>query len=280
MADIDEDCSCEICFETYDLKDPKKLPKLTSCCSHTFCLSCLIDIYTRNNNTFKCPYCRKSTKKHPKEYKTNSKIFSRFLMCCHCEDRVHQNKLFLCLDNGDMEIRCDNCKDNNDYQLKEYLPALLNELKIFYEYNKINKNFDIILFLKDKIKKQIEKYIEDIIKEMTNLMTKKIINQIKVETNYDLEKEKKEFDKKLQKVDFDYKYLNEFYNNEPTKIFDAKKILELLKFYDTNVDVLKKEMKKLAEIKYFIENKNIFTLSDSVDINKLCNYLLDNIEII
>ena len=55
-------------------------------------------------------------------------------MCCHCENKVLQNELFLCLDNGDMEIRCVKCQDNNDYKLKEYLPALLNELKIFYEY--------------------------------------------------------------------------------------------------------------------------------------------------
>ena len=249
MSDLDEDCSCEICCESYNINDQNKLPKLTSCCSHTFCLSCLLDIYTRNNNIFKCPYCRKSIKKNPKEYKTNTKIFSHYLLCCHCENKVLQDELFLCLDNGNMDIKCLKCQDNNDYKLKEYLPALLNELKIFYDYNKNNKDFNLILFLQKKIKKTLENYIEDIIRGMTNLMTKKIISQIKLETNFDLEKENNEFEKKLQKIDFDYKYLNEFYKNEPIKIFDTKKILEILKYYDNNLDILHKDMKKLAEIK-------------------------------
>ena len=121
MADIDEDCSCEICFESYDLKDPKKLPKLTSCCAHTFCLSCLIDIYTRNNNTFKCPYCRKSIKKHPKEYKTNTKIFSRYLMCCHCENKVEDiDKKIQEIKNETMKFISDNHKLNKaNIQLKQ-----------------------------------------------------------------------------------------------------------------------------------------------------------------
>jgi hypothetical protein len=122
-----------------------------------------------------------------------------------------------------MDIKCSGCQNGNDFKLIDYLPALLNELKIFYDYHRTNKNFDIIYFLKEKIKKQIEKNMQEIIEGMTNLMTRKIISEIKTEFNYDLELEKNEFDKKLKKVDFDYKYLNEFYNNEPTKIFDAKK---------------------------------------------------------
>ena len=56
-----------------------------------------------------------------------------------------------------------------------------------------------------------------------------------------MELEKNEFDKKLKKVDFDFKYLNDFYNNEPTKNFDTKKILEILKFYDNNIETLQKD---------------------------------------
>ena len=234
MAEIEDDLSCEICCEPYDQKNPSKLPKLTSCCSHSFCLSCLLDIFNRNDHIFKCPYCRKSTFKSPREFNTNTKLFSHYLICCHCENRVLQDELFLCLDNGNMEIKCTRCQDENDYKLVEYLPALLNELKVFYDYYQANKNFDLIFYLREKIKKQIEKYLEEIIGEMTNLMTKKIITQIKQKTNYDLELEKNEFDKKLKKVDFDYKYLNEFNNNEPTKIFDSKKILEILKFFKYN----------------------------------------------
>ena len=280
MAELDDDYSCEICCEPYDIKNQNKLPKLTSCCSHTFCLSCLLDIFNRNNHIFKCPYCRKSSNRSPREYKTNTKLFSHYLICCHCENKVLQDELFLCLDNGNMDIKCAKCQDENDYKLVEYLPALLNELKIFCDYYQRNKNFDLIFFIREKIKKQIEKYTEEIIEDMTNLMTKKIIKELKQETNYDLEFEKNEFDKKLKKVEFDYKYLNDFYKNEPTKIFDSKKILEILKFYDSNVETLQKDMKKLADFKIVIENNNLFNLKENVDKEKLCNFILSNFETI
>ena len=278
MAEIEDDLSCEICCEPYDQKNPSKLPKLTSCCSHSFCLSCLLDIFNRNDHIFKCPYCRKSTFKSPREFNTNTKLFSHYLICCHCENRVLQDELFLCLDNGNMEIKCTRCQDENDYKLVEYLPALLNELKVFYDYYQANKNFDLIFYLKEKIKKQIEKYMEDIIGEMTDLMTKKIITQLKQETNYDLEFEKNAFDKRLKKVDFDFKYLNDFYNNEPTKNFDSKKILEILKFYDNSIETLKKDLKKLGDFKTIIETTNLFDLKDNVNKEKMCNFLLSNFE--
>jgi len=278
MAEIEDDFSCEICCEPYDLKNQSKLPKVTSCCSHTFCLSCLLDIFNRNDHIFKCPYCRKSTYRSPREFNTNTKLFSHYLICCHCENRVLQDELFLCLDNGNMEIKCAQCQDENDYKLVEYLPALLNELKVFYDYYQVNKNFDLIFYLKEKIKKQIEKYMEEIIGEMTDLMTKKIITQLKQETNYDLEFEKNAFDKKLKKVDFDFKYLNDFYNNEPTKNFDSKKILEILKFYDNSIETLKKDLKKLGDFKTIIETTNLFDLKDNVNKEKMCNFLLSNFE--
>ena len=278
MAEIEDDFSCEICCEPYDQKNPSKLPKLTSCCSHSFCLSCLLDIFNRNDHIFKCPYCRKSTFKSPREFNTNTKLFSHYLICCHCENRVLQDELFLCLDNGKMEIKCTKCQDENDYKLVEYLPALLNELKVFYDYYQGNKNFDLIFYLKEKIKKQIEKYLEEIIGEMTNLMTKKIITQIKQKTNYDLELEKNEFDKKLKKVDFDFKYLNDFYNNEPTKNFDTKKILEILKFYDNNIETLQKDLKKFGDFKSIIETTNLFDIKENINKEKICNFLLSNFE--
>ena len=278
MAEIEDDLSCEICCEPYDQKNPSKLPKLTSCCSHSFCLSCLLDIFNRNDHIFKCPYCRKSTFKSPREFNTNTKLFSHYLICCHCENRVLQDELFLCLDNGNMEIKCTRCQDENDYKLVEYLPALLNELKVFYDYYQANKNFDLIFYLREKIKKQIEKYLEEIIGEMTNLMTKKIITQIKQKTNYDLELEKNEFDKKLKKVDFDFKYLNDFYNNEPTKNFDTKKILEILKFYDNNIETLQKDLKKFGDFKSIIETTNLFDIKENINMEKMCNFLLSNFE--
>ena len=95
-----------------------------------------------------------------------------------------------------------------------------------------------------------------------------------------MELEKNEFDKKLKKVDFDYKYLNEFNNNEPTKIFDSKKILEILKFYDNNIENLQKDMKKLEDFKNIIENTNLVDFKDNIDKEKICILLLSYFETI
>ena len=276
----EEDYSCEICCENYDQANESKQPKIVPCCNHSSCLSCLMDIYKRNNKTFKCPFCRKSLMKNPNEFKTNLKIFSRYLICCHCQNKVLQNQLFLCLDNGNMEIKCQKCHDNNDYQLIEYLPDLLNELKEFYEYYRVNKDSDLINFLQEKIKKQIESFFTEIIQKMTELMTGKIISQLKIEANYDLEAEKNKFDKKLKRADIDYKYLNDFHNDKPTKNFDSKKILDILEFYDNNITSLQKDLKKIIEFKNFIENKNLFDLKENTSKDELSNYLFDNFETI
>jgi len=276
----EEDYSCEICCENYNQLNESKQPKLVPCCNHSFCLSCLLDIYNRNDKTFKCPYCRKTIYQSPRAFKTNSKIFSRYLICCHCENKVLQEELFLCLDNGNMQIKCLTCHDNNDYKLIEYLPALLNELKNFYEYYQVNKDSDLVNFLQEKIKKQIESFFTDIIQKMTELISRKIISQLKIETNYDLEMEKNEFNKKLKQASFDYIYLNDFYNDKPTKKYDTKKILEIMEFYDNNIDALQKEFKKICEFKTFIENKNLFDLKDNLSKDDLCEFLVENFETI
>ena len=90
-----------------------------------------------------------------------------------------------------MQIKCLRCHDNNDYKLIDYLLALLNELTKFYEYYQVNKDSDLVIFLQEKIKKQIESFFTDIIQKMTELISRKIISQLKIETNHDLEMEKK-----------------------------------------------------------------------------------------
>ena len=217
---------------------------------------------------------------NPQEFKTNSKIFERYLICCHCENKVLQNQLFLCLDNGNMEIKCLKCNDNNDYKLVEYLPALINELKIFYEYYRVNKDSDLVNFLKEKIKNQIESFFTDIIQKMTELISKKIISELKIETNYDLEVEKNEFNRKLKQAEIDYIYLNDFYNDKPTKNFDTKKILEIMKYYDNNIDSMQKDFKKISEFKNFIENKHLFDLKEDITKDELTDFIFNNFETI
>ena len=276
----EDDYSCEICYENYNQMISSKQPKIVPCCSHSFCLSCLLDIYNRNNKTFKCPYCRKSLMQNPQEFKTNSKIFERYLICCHCENKVLQNQLFLCLDNGNMEIKCLKCNDSNDYKLVEYLPALINELKIFYEYYRVNKDSDLVNFLKEKIKNKLESFFTDIIQKMTELISRKIISELKIKANYDLEVEKIEFNRKLKQAEIDYIYLNDFYNDKPTKNYETKKILEIMKYYDNNIDSMQKDFKKISEFKNFIENKNLFDLKENITKDELTDCLFENFETI
>ena len=276
----EDDYSCEICCENYNQLNESKQPRIVPCCNHSFCYSCLLDIYNRNNRIFKCPYCRKTIFQNPREFKTNLKMFERFLICCHCENKVLQNQLFLCLDNGNMEIKCVKCHDNDDYKLIEYLPALLKELKNFDEYYRINKDLDLINFLQERIKKQIESFFKDIIQKMTELISSKIISQLKIEANYDLEMEKNEFNKKLKQTHIDYKYLDDFYNDKPTTKFDTKKILDIMEFYDNNIDSLQKDFKKICDFKSFIENKNLFDLKDNITKDELAIFIFENFETI
>ena len=111
-------------------------------------------------------------------------------------------------------------------------------------------------------------------------MTGKIISQLKIETNYDLEVEKNKFNKKLKQADIDYIYLNDFYNDKPTKNFDSKKILDILEFYDNNITNLQKDLKKIIKFKNFIENNNLFDLKENVTKEELSNYLFGNFETI
>ena len=277
----EDDYSCDICCENYNQSNVLKQPKIVPCCSHSFCLSCLLDIYNRNCKHFKCPYCRKTIPQNPHEFKANSKIFEHYLICCHCSNKVLKNELFLCLDNGNMQIKCLKCHDNNDYKLIEYLPALLNELKIFNEYYRVNKDSDLVIFLQEKIRKQIESFFTDVIQKMTELISRKIISELKIEANYDLEIEKNEFNRKLKQADIDYKYINGFFNDDkPTKNYDSKKILEIMDFYDNNIDSMQKTFKKINEFKNFIENKNLFDLKQNITKDELSNFLFENFETI
>jgi len=276
----DDDYTCEICCEKFILENMAKQPKLVPCCNHSFCLSCLTDIYSRNDNKFKCPYCRKISTRNPIEFKTNFKIFDRCLTCCHCQNKVLKDELFLCLDNGKMEIKCNTCNDNNDYKLVEYLPALINELKIYYDYYRANKDLDLINFLKEKIQKQIESFFADVIQKMTELISDKIISQLKVEANYDLEIKNNEFMRRLKQIDIDYKYLDDFYNDKQSRNFEAKKILEIMEFYDSNIDVFDREFKKVREFKDFIGHKNLFELKENLSKDDISVLLFENLETI
>ena len=117
----EENYTCGICFENYDLKNENKLPKKVTCCNKTFCLSCLNDIYIRNNQQLKCPNCRKITTLPPIYLKNNQLVSSRFLICCNCHEKVPQNQLYFNKINNEILIKCQKC-ENGDMKLDDILP--------------------------------------------------------------------------------------------------------------------------------------------------------------
>ena len=172
----EENYTCEICCENYDLKNPLKLPKRVPCCNKTFCLSCLNDIYKRNNNSLRCPNCRKITYKNPKDLKDNLLISSRFLTCCNCHEKVPQNELYFCKKENEVLIRCHNC-ENGDMKLNDILPDFIAEINQNIKEFENDINNSVIEAIKNEIKNEIEEYIYNIMNELIESITKKILDE-------------------------------------------------------------------------------------------------------
>ena len=56
--------------------------------------------------------------------------------------------------------------------------------------------------------------------------------------------------------------------------------MEILKFYDNNIENLQKDMKKLEDFKNIIENTNLVDFKDNIDKEKICILLLSYFETI
>ena len=276
---------CDLCLEDYDLNNEYKIPKKVPCCGHKICLECLLDIYKRSGSKFNCPYCRKVTYTNPLNFETSSNVSSRFLDCLNCHRKVLQNKLYLCLCQCEGEkikcqLKCQKCKCENDLYLSDYLPDLLKKIKeVLSEYNS-HKKSDIIILLQEKIKATFEDYFKEILAKICELMTKKIVMEIKEKLNYDLEVDYENYKQKMTVLENDYKYLESFNNDDQSKTFNSKKILSCVENYDKNLDDISQEAEKFSKLRKFISNDNLFSLKHKANVEKECNYFMQNCETI
>ena len=262
----EENYTCEICFENYDLKNPDKYPKKVPCCNKTFCLKCLNDIYERNSKSLRCPNCRKVTMTPPKYYKDNKLISSRYLICCYCHEKVPQNELYFCQNNNEITIKCEKC-ENDDMKLSDILPEVITETnKNLKEYENVI-NTSIIELTKKEIKKDIEEYFQNIMKNLIE----SIINKVITEFNdyWQIEKRENEFKIMINELNKNNKYLNDYIEDIPTKNFNSKIIFQCMKYYNDNISKIKKEFKFLEKFRDLIINNRLIGINRNFDIKKL-----------
>ena len=267
----EENYTCEICYENYDLKNPLKLPKQVECCNKTFCVSCLNDIFKRNNNSLKCPNCRKITYKLPKDLKNNPLISSRFITCCNCHEKVPQNELYFCKKENEVIIRCQNC-ENGDMKLNDILPDFIAEInKNIKEYeNYINNS--IIEVIKNEIKNEIEEYIYNIKINLIESITNKILEEIN--QTWKIEKIENDLKNMVKELKKNNKYLNDFREDIPTKNFDSKQILNCMQFYNDNICKIKNEFKFLGKFRDLINKNSLIGIHQNFNIDKLGKYFV------
>ena len=262
----EENYTCEICFENYDLKNPDKLPKKVPCCNKTFCLKCLNDIYERNSKSLRCPNCRKVTMTPPKYYKDNILISSRYLICCNCHEKVPQNELYFCQNNNEITIKCEKC-EKDDMKLSDILPEVITETnKNLKEYENII-NTSIIELTKKEIKKDIEEYFQNIMKNLIESITNKVITEFN--DFWQIEKRENEFKNMVNELNKNNKYLNDYIEDIPTKNFDSKIIFNCMKYYNDNISKIKNEFKFLEKFRDLIINNRLIGINRNFDIKKL-----------
>ena len=262
----EDNYTCEICYENYDLKNENKLPKKMPCCNKTFCLSCLNDIYKRNNNQIKCPNCRKIISMAPKYLMDNKLIFSRFLICCNCHENVPQNQLYFYKNNNEVQIKCEKC-EKGDMKLDDILPDFVYELKNNLKQYENCMKTDLIELIKKKIKLEITEYFGNILQNLIETMTEKILNNFNEILN--LQKRQDEFKNMITQFSQNYKYLNAFIEDEATKNFDSKKILNCLIYYNDNISKIHNEFNFFQKNKIFLDKNCLICIKNNFNISKI-----------
>lgn len=162
---MDEDnVTCQICMEKYDSQNTLKLPKKLPCCGKVFCLSCLNDIYKRNQSTIICPICRKATSQDPNELGTENSVFADFITCSNCNQKTIKSELFINFEN--MSLRCINCQ-NGDMTLDSFLPSIVLDLSNFLKVSQKNIK-DIYKIVEMKIKQNLDEFFYNLKQNLAN----------------------------------------------------------------------------------------------------------------
>lgn len=304
-GDID-DFECEICFIKYD-KD-MRIPKITECCKHTYCLKCLTDFYTKNNNKYSCMNCRIVTDKNPKLLITNnSKLEPKKPKCPNCKRECEVKSLFVKMDenqNKNVFIFCKFCLvSNQNYQkirenstltdsvfqnlysekisLMDFLETLKYELNYLQE--NINK-FDIIEnknkkseeALDSKIMKFVDSFFDKFKRNVKTRIKQFMIDYLRENYNYSFE-----FENELN-----------FINNEFAKNFKSnnQKINSITSINADNVDDLNRAISQYVslnkaeqKIHYINTAKNFLknlTLSFAINNNdSFENLIINNLQL-
>ena len=262
----EDNYTCEICYENYDLKKEDKLPKKMPCCNKTFCLSCLNDIYKRNNSKIKCPNCRKESNMPPKYLMNNKLISSRFLICCNCHEKVPQNQLYFYKNKNEVQIKCQKC-EKGDMKLDDILPDFVSEINNNLKEYETFMKIDLIELIKNKIKQEVTEYFDNILQNLIQIMTENILNDFNKYSN--LQNRQNEFKNMITQFSQTYKYLNAFIEDDATKNFDSKKILNCMIYYNDNITKIKKEFDFFQNTKKWLNNSCLVCIKNDFDINNI-----------
>jgi hypothetical protein len=201
---MDDDICCDICLENFNSTD--KTPKIVECCSKSFCLKCLNEIFKKNSNKVLCPICRKITNKNPLDLNIDKSILEPKTSCPSCKKCIKSKDLKIKITKeGITVILCSLCFNEKECQnLQEYLENLAEEtnflISTFSSFNKetFYANLDLIVSshidritnsLRQALKVRVKQQILDLIEEeykinMNNLgLMNSIFDEIKKQHN-------------------------------------------------------------------------------------------------
>ena len=261
---------CQICLEPFNKNIIEKMPKILPCCNTTICYKCLEKIFQKNDNKILCPICRKFTEQNPLNLPNNDKVFDGFLKCLNCNKEVIKTQLFLNF-NEKVNLKCSNCQ-HDDSAFIDFLPDYLNELNGFIKeyYNKDS----LIQKLENKIKKFLSDFFEEI-KEMLFIQIKnKIINQINLIFNFDIEKDCEIFNNYLNEFKQKYDYLYSFSIDDTNKKFNSEDIINSINYFFQTSDIINKEKVKFNYISDFINNNELILLKEKINVKEVAEFLI------
>jgi len=272
---MDEDYNnyCEICFVLFDTSH--KIPKQLECCKSSFCLSCLKDIYKKNNYQLHCPICRTITNKNPEDLILNKKKLEPELTCPTCSKGTKQSELGIIVTDKNSTIVCSKCSSTYIYEnLSDYLLNVGDEME-FYINSFCN-------FQGDSIENMIELQVDDIVdnllqpilKNLKTRMKSKIMNE--VWKGYQLVSEEKFFSNIFKQFsEFKLKF-NSFKEINRTKIKneDFHLIKTSLDYYINNSEKIRMNGKGIKEFAEHITNNFIVQFNNMlVDYDDVENIL-------
>jgi hypothetical protein len=128
---------------------------------------------------------------------------------------------------------------------------------------------DILEIIKKKIQQEITEYFDNILHNLIDIMTNKIINDFNKASN--LKQRIKEFKNMIIKLQQNYKYLHSFIQDDTTKNFDSKKILDGMIYYNDNILKIKREFVFFENTKKWLNDHCLVCINDNFNISQIEN---------